>query len=264
MFSKKIIAGVILAGFLTGYIITPPKDPAEAAIYVTDTQNIAQNTQTAINTAANAVNTANQVALSVRNLTSMDSKALLAHYLGLDKQYQKLMNYLDEQVGALDKTTSTDTVLSEMGSNGTLYNTKMNADDYKNAVKKLYHIEDDTYASALKVAKQQQQIEDGIESLENALKKLNTAQGQKEAQQAQGQIASQGVIEQNKMNTALTTLVGIISTKNLSEIAQKQAQMKKNEETIADMKTNAENVINEVNDNAEHNWNSYQDIINGR
>ena len=51
----------------------------------------------------------------------MDANALLVHYLGIDEQYKKLMDYLDEQVGALDLNTSTDTILSEMGTNGTLY-----------------------------------------------------------------------------------------------------------------------------------------------
>lgn len=45
------------------------------------------------------------------------------------------MDYLDEQVGALDLNTSTDTILSEMGTNGTLYTYGMSEAEFKNNVK---------------------------------------------------------------------------------------------------------------------------------
>lgn len=257
MFSKKIIAGVILSGLITGYFAAPQQKPVEASVYVTDEQNIKQNTQTALNTAANAINTANHVALAVKNLTSMDSDALLAHYLGLDTQYKNIVSYLDEQVGAFDQSTSISTFLSAVSGG------KTSPTAYRNSVKKLYHVADNTYSSALKVAKYQQQVETGLENLETAVKKLNNSQGQKEAQQAQGQIASQGIIEQSKANVSLSTLVGIVSTKNLAEIAEKQAQIKKNEETIADTQSNAKEVISEIEDNANSDWSSYQSIARG-
>lgn len=264
MIKKKILFSVVFTGLCTGFLLTPNLNETEASVYVTDVQNIAQNTQTAANTAANAINTANQVALAVKNLASMDSKALLAHYLGIDDQYKKIMDYLDEQVGALDLGISTDTILSEMGTNGNLYGTNMSEAQFKNNVKKLYHIEDQTYASALNVGRQQERIEDGVESLRTAIENLNSAQGEKEALQAQGQIDSQAVVEQTKTTNALLTLIAVSATKNLAENAEKQALIKKQEEFIDDSKTNAKRAIQEVEEKADNNWNNYQDIVHGR
>lgn len=264
MINKKFLVGIVFTGLCTGFVLSPNIIKTEASVYVTDVQNIAQNTQTAINTAANAVNTANQVALTVRNLASMDANALLVHYLGIDEQYKKLMDYLDEQVGALDLNTSTDTILSEMGTNGTLYTSGMSEAEFKNNVKKLYHIEDETYASALNVGRQQEHLEKELESLETALKNLNSAQGKKEALQAQGQIASQGILEQNKTTNALLTLIAVATTKNLAENAEKQATIKKEEDFAEDTKSNAKKAINEIEEKSEQNWNNYQDIVHGR
>lgn len=69
----------------TGFCLTVPKQTATAAIYVEDIKNIAENAKTAINTYTNAINTAKQVSLMIQDLTSMDPKALIAHYTGLDK-----------------------------------------------------------------------------------------------------------------------------------------------------------------------------------
>lgn len=99
---KRYVVPTILAGILTGFMLTNPNHEAKAAIYVTDVQNIAENAKTAINTYTNAVNTAKQVSLMVQNLTSMDPKALIAHYTGLDKEYKRLMEDLDSQVGTLE------------------------------------------------------------------------------------------------------------------------------------------------------------------
>lgn len=90
----------------------------------------------------------------------------------------------------------------------------------------MYHIEDETYASALNVGRQQERIEDSVASIQTALENLNAAQGEKEALQAQGQIASQGILEQNKATNALLTLIAVTATKNLAENAEKQATIK--------------------------------------
>ena len=245
MINKKFLAGIIFTGLCTGFLLSPNLIKTEASVY-------------------NAVNTANQVALTIRNLTSMDAKALLAHYLGIDNQYKKLMDYLDEQVGTLDLNTSTDTILSEMGANGNLYGTGMSEAEFKNNVKKMYHIEDETYASALNVGRQQERIEDSVAGIQTALENLNAAQGEKEALQAQGQIASQGILEQNKATNALLTLIAVTATKNLAENAEKQATIKKQEEFAEDTKTNAQRAITQIEEKSDSNWNNYQDIVHGR
>lgn len=265
LFKKKILVSVMLSGLLVGFLATPnPQNHAEAGIYVTDLQNIAENTKTAINTYSNAINTANQVQLEIRNLASMDQKALITHYLGIDKQYKKIMDYLDEQVGTLNLGTSTDTVLDEMGANNNLYLKGMSDEEFRNSIKKMYHVEDDTYKSALAVGRQQERVEDSIKSLEDSLKNLHNAQGQKEALQAQGQIASQGIIEQNKTVNALYTLVGIIATDNIAQNAEKEAQMKKNEQIKSDTAYNIQKAKDQIDNSAQKQWDTYQDVIHGR
>ena len=92
----------------------------------------------------------------------------------------------------------------------------------------------------------------------------NSAQGEKEALQAQGQIASQGILEQNKTTNALLTLIAVATTKNLAENAEKQATIKKEEDFAEDTKSNAKKAINEIEEKSEQNWNNYQDIVHGR
>lgn len=255
----------MLSGLVLGFMVTPnPSKQAEAGVFVTDLQNIAENAKTAINTYANAINTANQVQLEIRNLASMDQKALIAHYLGIDKQYKKITDYLDQQVGTLKLGTSTDTVLDEMGANNNLYMPGMSDEEFRNSIKKMYHVEDDTYKSALDVGRQQERIEDSIKSIEDSLKNLHNAQGQKEALQAQGQISSQGIIEQNKTTNALYTLVGIIATDKLAENAQKQAQIKKEEQMQSDVAYNVRKAQDEIEASAQQDYDSYQQVMSGR
>ena len=261
---KRYVVPTILAGILTGFMLTNPNHEAKAAIYVTDVQNIAENAKTAINTYTNAVNTAKQVSLMVQNLTSMDPKALIAHYTGLDKEYKKLMEDLDTQVGTLDKTNSTDSILSEkMGldihTGG--YTKPVDLASYKQSIKKLYHVADETYYSALYVGRQQQAIENNIKQLETSLQNLSKSQGTKEALQANGQIASQSAMESAKTNALLSTLLSVSATENLQKNAEKQASMKINENISTDVKNNVDKLLNDIEKNHDKSVEDYKKLV---
>lgn len=261
---KRYLIPTILLGMLTGFSIMIPKQTATAAIYVEDIKNIAENAKTAINTYTNAINTAKQVSLMIQDLTSMDAKALIAHYTGLDKEYKDLINDLDTQIGTLDKNTSTDSILSEkMGidiyTGG--YNKPVDLNAYTQNIKKLYHVADETYYSALSVGRRQQEVESSMQQLENSLQNLSKAQGTKEAMQASGQIASQNAMEAAKTNALLSTLLSITATEQLQENAQKQAGMKINENMAIDVKNNSKRLQEDIQMNKTQNIKDYKKLV---
>ncbi|GLU97957.1 hypothetical protein [Megamonas funiformis] len=261
---KRYLIPTIFMGIAVGFCLTVPKQTATAAIYVEDIKNIAENAKTAINTYTNAINTAKQVSLMIQDLTSMDPKALIAHYTGLDKEYKNLMNDLDSQIGTLDKDTSTDSILSErMGidiyTGG--YTKPVDLNSYTQNIKKLYHVADETYYSALSIGRRQQEVENSINQLETSLQNLSKAQGTKEAMQASGQIASQNTMEAAKTNALLSTLLSVTATEQLQENAQKQAGMKINENMAIDVKNNSQKVLSNIEMNKQQNIEDYKKLV---
>ena len=275
---KRYLIPTIFMGIAVGFCLTVPKQTATAAIYVEDIKNnkqivikqwkklnnIAENAKTAINTYTNAINTAKQVSLMIQDLTSMDPKALIAHYTGLDKEYKNLMNNLDSQIGTLDKDTSTDSILSErMGidiyTGG--YTKPVDLNSYTQNIKKLYHVADETYYSALSIGRRQQEVENSINQLETSLQNLSKAQGTKEAMQASGQIASQNTMEAAKTNALLSTLLSVTATEQLQENAQKQAGMKINENMAIDVKNNSQKVLSDIEMNKQQNIEDYKKLV---
>ena len=257
---KRYLIPTIFMGIAVGFCLTVPKQTATAAIYVEDIKNIAENAKTAINTYTNAINTAKQVSLMIQDLTSMDPKALIAHYTGLDKEYKNLMNDLDSQIGTLDK----DSILSErMGidiyTGG--YTKPVDLNSYTQNIKKLYHVADETYYSALSIGRRQQEVENSINQLETSLQNLSKAQGTKEAMQASGQIASQNTMETAKTNALLSTLLSVTVTEQLQENAQKQAGMKINENMAIDVKNNSQKVLSDIEMNKQQNIEDYKKLV---
>ena len=243
---KRYLIPTIFMGIAVGFCLTVPKQTATAAIYVEDIKNIAENAKTAINTYTNAINTAKQVSLMIQDLTSMDPKALIAHYTGLDKD------------------TSTDSILSErMGidiyTGG--YTKPVDLNSYTQNIKKLYHVADETYYSALSIGRRQQEVENSINQLETSLQNLSKAQGTKEAMQASGQIASQNTMETAKTNALLSTLLSVTVTEQLQENAQKQAGMKINENMAIDVKNNSQKVLSDIEMNKQQNIEDYKKLV---
>ena len=110
---KRYLIPTIFMGIAVGFCLTVPKQTATAAIYVEDIKNIAENAKTAINTYTNAINTAKQVSLMIQDLTSMDPKALIAHYTGLDKEY-KIIFISDLHVDNIRSTRYITSVVKEL------------------------------------------------------------------------------------------------------------------------------------------------------
>lgn len=237
---KRYLIPTIFMGIAVGFCLTVPKQTATAAIYVEDIKNIAENAKTAINTYTNAINTAKQVSLMIQDLTSMDPKALIAHYTGLDKEYKNLMG-IDIYTGG--------------------YTKPVDLNSYTQNIKKLYHVADETYYSALSIGRRQQEVENSINQLETSLQNLSKAQGTKEAMQASGQIASQNTMEAAKTNALLSTLLSVTATEQLQENAQKQAGMKINENMAIDVKNNSQKVLSDIEMNKQQNIEDYKKLV---
>lgn len=206
--------------------------PAGAAVLVMDTENILQNTLT-------AVNTANQVTNELINLQSMSSDGLGAHYTAVAQDLAGLTGVKNAYAGLLNASGNLNTTWNGMFktidsyfdpvNTPTLSQQALNGQNTLNSLQATYK---DGMATANQVVNTSQ-IESSKE-LQTALNKMANAAGEKEVIQATAQVMSVGVKEDIKTNQLLAATVANQASHGQAEIQDRAAALAINQKNATD------------------------------
>lgn len=207
--------------------------PAGAAVLVIDTENILQNTLTAINTA-------NQVTNELINLQSMSSDGLGAHYTAVAQDLAGLTGVKNAYAGLLNASGNL---------NNTWNGMFRTVDSYFDTSKTTQTLEQQTFMSQNTMNSLQATYKDGMatanqvvntsqnessQELQTALNKMANAAGEKEVIQATAQVMSVGVKEDIKTNQLLAATVANQASHGQAEIQDRAAALAINQKNATD------------------------------
>lgn len=191
---------------------------ADAALLVHDENNILQNTKTAIHTATTAANTARQVALEIKNLASMSAEGLVAHYLGISEDLEKIVEIAREYKGLLNQAeTAKDSWKQSFEDIDDLLDGKTSALKYHTARQDSLRALERTYKDSVIAARAVGDVQKRAKALEEAVLRSSEAIGIKEAVQADSQISALQAAETVKTNEALSQLAAITAARYAKE-----------------------------------------------
>ncbi|MBP2665431.1 MAG: type secretion system family protein [Firmicutes bacterium] len=104
----KKVMGLALIGLLSLYLFQP--FATQAAIPVIDTENILQQYKTYIQEAQTVINTAQQIQLQIKELTSLPASTISSFQSILNSEMNKMKNLLTSTTGALNPQKTLDSV----------------------------------------------------------------------------------------------------------------------------------------------------------
>lgn len=247
MGNKKKIAvalGVLMGISGSFFAMIPSSHHTEAAIAVIDQRNIEEAIKTAIQTAKILTDEQKQLALMVLNAKKIDLEQIAGFEMNHNKKLQEWMKGSHEFDGILNAEKTTAEIWKErVGDIQDVLEGKQTVYDVWKTEKSRQKLEaataKDAAEAARKIALGQKM---NFENLQTAVNTLNNAEGTLQAQQAQGEIAAQGVYATHETNQLLTHLVEMEATKQQGEIL-KEAQQEANEASAAaDMNTFASKI----------------------
>lgn len=209
--------------------------PAGAAVQVVDTENILQNTLT-------AVNTATQVAHGVLNLQSMASSELLKHYTNLSQDLAAATKVRDAYTGLLNSGQTIESAWNSSFKNVDSYfnsTTPTTLAQYTDANQNTANKLEKTYSDSMKNAKNitTTSLETSSKEIQDALNRVANATGAKEATQASTQVSSVTAQESIKTNQLLSDLVVIQAAKGQQELQDRAAALATNQQTADNYST---------------------------
>lgn len=240
MGNKKKIAvalGVLMGISGSFFAMIPSSHHTEAAIAVIDQRNIEEAIKTAIQTAKILTDEQKQLALMVLNAKKIDLEQIAGFEMNHDKKLQEWMKDMHQYDGVLNTEKPIAQIWKErVGDIQDVLEGKETVYDVWKTEKSRQKLEAATAKDAAEAARKVvlNQKVDAV-NLQTAVNTLNNAEGTLQAQQAQGEIAAQGVYATHETNQLLTHLVEMEATKQQGEIL-KEAQIDANEaNSAADM-----------------------------
>ena len=240
MGNKKKIAvalGVLMGISGSFFAMIPSSHHTEAAIAVIDQRNIEEAIKTAIQTAKILTDAQNQLARMFLNAKQNHLEQIPGFEINHDKKQQEWMKDMHQYDGVLNAEKPIAQISKErVGDIQDVLEGRQTVYDVWKTEKSRQKLEAATAKDAAEAARKVvlNQKVDAV-NLQTAVNTLNNAEGTLQAQQAQGEIAAQGVYATHETNQLLTHLVEMEATKQQGEIL-KEAQIDANEaNSAADM-----------------------------
>ena len=240
---KMAVLGAALGLIGSAVMMIPNEKEADAAIVVMDEQNIAEAIKTAITTAEMLDKETQQLLLAILNTKTLNADVLLKYVQGSKDATDNICGTADVMQGMLKGTDSAQNYLkNEVGDvegilngNITLADVYMNHQKSMSAAAKVS--EDAAYIA--KEAQKQTIVE--ANTLDQALKDSNNAEGQLQAIQAGNQIAAIAARTEMRNSNSLGGLISMMATRMTREAADEAYIYKEREETLKNMREYSDN-----------------------
>ncbi len=240
---KMAVLGAALGLIGSAVMMIPNEKEADAAIVVMDEQNIAEAIKTAITTAEMLDKETQQLLLAILNTKTLNADVLLKYVQGSKDATDNICGTADVMQGMLKGTDSAQNYLkNEVGDvegilngNITLADVYMNHQKSMSAAAKVS--EDAAYIA--KEAQKQTIVE--ANTLDQALKDSNNAEGQLQAIQAGNQIAAIAARTEMRNSNSLGGLISMMATRMTREAADEAYIYKEREETLKNMREYLDN-----------------------
>lgn len=240
---KMAVLGAALGLIGSAVMMIPNEKEADAAIVVMDEQNIAEAIKTAITTAEMLDKETQQLLLAILNTKTLNADVLLKYVQGSKDATDNICGTADVMQGMLKGTDSAQNYLkNEVGDvegilngNITLADVYMNHQKSMSAAAKVS--EDAAYIA--KEAQKQTIVE--ANTLDQALKDSNNAEGQLQAIQAGNQIAAITARTEMRNSNSLGGLISMMATRMTREAADEAYIYKEREETLKNMREYLDN-----------------------
>ena len=240
---KMAVLGAAMGLIGSAVMMIPNEKEADAAIVVMDEQNIAEAIKTAITTAEMLDKETQQLLLAILNTKTLNADVLLKYVQGSKDATDNICGTADVMQGMLKGTDSAQNYLkNEVGDvegilngNITLADVYMNHQKSMSAAAKVS--EDAAYIA--KEAQKQTIVE--ANTLDQALKDSNNAEGQLQAIQAGNQIAAITARTEMRNSNSLGGLISMMATRMTREAADEAYTYKEREETLKNMREYLDN-----------------------
>lgn len=240
---KMAVLGAALGLIGSAVMMIPNEKEADAAIVVMDEQNIAEAIKTAITTAEMLDKETQQLLLAILNTKTLNADVLLKYVQGSKDATDNICGTAEVMQGMLKGTDSAQNYLkNEVGDvegilngNITLADVYMNHQKSMSAAAKVS--EDAAYIA--KEAQKQTIVE--ANTLDQALKDSNNAEGQLQAIQAGNQIAAIAARTEMRNSNSLGGLISMMATRMTREAADEAYIYIEREETLKNMREYLDN-----------------------
>ena len=235
-----LIVGAVLVGTIVAALLASL--PVNAAVAVIDMQNIAINTKTAANTELTSLNLIKQLALDLLNIKGLDG-GVLGQYSDEIASRQKS---LEEKMKAFQGIMGQDSagIWDENGGRmEDILGGSFDVGTYLNVSGSSYKALEDTFRDTIQLAKTVQKINSDTETLQKALKNSAEAEGQKQAQQADTEVAAVTAASQMQETQLIAQQTGMMAESYLKENQEKAAAKAILELSVANTHRTVQNAI---------------------
>ncbi len=235
-----LAVGAILLG--TGTAALLASFPASAAVAVIDAQNIAINTKTAANTELTSLNLIKQLALDVLNIKGYDGEALGRYSDEIADRQKSLADKMKAFQGIMGQDGAG--IWDEQGGRiEDILGGSFDVATYLNVSGSSYKALEDTSRDTIQLAKSVQKVSSDTTALHQALKNSAEAEGQKQAQQADTQVAAVTAASQLQETQLIAQQTGMMAESYLRENQEKAAAKAILELSAANTRRTVQNAI---------------------
>jgi hypothetical protein len=215
-----LIVGAVLAGAGAAWLFASL--PVNAAVAVIDAQNIAINTKTAANTELTSLNLIKQLALDLLNIKGIDGGVLGKYTDEIASRQKSLQEKMKAFQGIMGQESTG--IWDEKGGRiEDILSGSFDVGTYLNVSGSSYQALEGTFRDSIELAKTVQKMSSDTTVLQQALKNSAEAEGQKQAQQADTQVAAVTAASQLQETQLIAQQTGMIAESYLRENQEKAA-----------------------------------------
>ncbi|EGO64638.1 hypothetical protein [Acetonema longum] len=215
-----LIVGAVLAGSGAAWLLASL--PVNAAVAVIDARNIAINTKTAANTELTSLNLIKQLALDLLNIKGIDGGVLGQYSDGIANQQRGVQEKMQAFQGIMGQDSAG--IWDEEGGRiEDILGGSFDAGTYLNVSGSSYKALESTSRDSIELAKTVQKMNSDTTGLQQALKNSAEAEGQKQAQQADTQVAAVTAASQLQETQLIAQQTGMMAESYLRENQEKAA-----------------------------------------
>ncbi|HMM21479.1 MAG TPA: hypothetical protein PKA10_12235 [Selenomonadales bacterium] len=215
-----LIVGAVLAGTGAAWLLAIL--PVNAAVAVIDAQNIAINTKTAANTELTSLNLIKQLALDLLNIKGIDGGILGQYSDEIASRQKSLQDTMKAFQGIMGQDSAG--IWDEKGGRiEDILGGSFDVGTYLNVSGSSYKALEGTFRDSIQLAKTVQKLSSDPTALQQALKNSAEAEGQKQAQQADTQVAAVTATAQLQETQLIAQQTGMMAESYLRENQEKAA-----------------------------------------
>ena len=217
---QMLIVGAVLVG--TGAAGLLASLPVNAAVAVIDVKNIAINTKTAANTELTSLNLIKQLALDLLNIKGIDGGILGKYSDEIASRQKSLQEKMKGFQGIMGQDSAG--IWDEKGGRiEDILGGSFDVGTYLNVSGSSYKALEGTFRDSIQLAKTVQKLSSDTTALHDALKNSAEAEGQKQAQQADTQVAAVTATAQQQETQLIAQQTGMMAESYLRENQEKAA-----------------------------------------